>query len=324
MRRLRAIMMTGALIACTALPAPAQSPPALTTIRVGAGLDVESTPLIYAVKAGLFQQVGLNVEVVKLNGGGAAIAAAVVSGALEFGKASLVTIISAHVRGVPLALIAPAASYAVESPDIPLIVAANSPIKTAKDLSDAGSTVGVTSLSTTGLLACKDWIDRNGGDSSKVKFVELSQTAVAPAIDAGRIVGYPLSDPALGVAMATGKYRVLGYPYNAIAKKFELADWFVNPAYVAEHRDIAEKFAAVMAKANVYVATHEVEMQPLIAAYVGLDPSEVLKMKEPGRAAYLQPALIQPVIDDAVKYKIIPATFPASDLISDAALKPPK
>ena len=310
-------------VLASAAPARAQTA-APVTIRVGAGLDVESAPLIYAQKAGLFQAAGLNVEIVKLNGGGAAIAAAVVSGALEFGKASLVTVIAGHARGVPLALIAPAAAYSSDSPDIPLIVAASSPIKTARDLSDGTSTIGVTSLSTTGLLAVKDWIDRNGGDSSKVRYVEISQTATLAAIDTGRITGSPVTEPALSAAMATGRVRILAYPYNAIGRHYELADWFANTAWIAEHRDVAERFATVMAKANAYAASHEVEMRPLIAAYLDIDPAVLATMKAPERTIYFRPELIQPVIDDAAKYKLIPAPFRAEELISDAALKPPK
>ncbi len=318
------VALSVAIALTCASPARAQSAAPLTTIRVGAGLDAESTPLIYAQKAGLFAAAGLNVEIVKLNGGGAAIAAAVVSGALEFGKASLVTVIAGHARGVPLVLIAPAAAYASDAPDIPLMIAASSPIHSARDLSDGNSTIGVTSLSTTGLLAVKDWIDRNGGDSSKVHYVEISQTATAAAIDAGRLTGSPLTEPALSAAMATGRFRILAYPYNAIARHYELADWFANPAWIADHRDIAERFAQVMAKANAYAASHEVEMRPLIAAYLDIDPAVLAKMKAPERTIYFQPELIQPVIDDAYKYKLIPTTFRAEELISDAALKPPK
>jgi NitT/TauT family transport system substrate-binding protein len=322
LRSARGLAVATALAPLAPLAGSAQE--SMPLVRVGAGLDVESTPLIYAVKAGMFAAAGLNVQVVKLNGGGAAIAAAVVSGALEFGKASLVSVIVAHARNVPLVLIAPAAGYSADDPDIPLMVAANSPIKDARDLAASDNAVGVASIATTGMLATRVWVDANGGDSSKIRFVELSPTATAAAIDQGRIAASPLTEPALSAAMSTGRFRILSYPYNAIARRYELADWFANPNWIAQHRDVAEKFAQVMAKANAYVAAHEAETRPLIADYLGIDPAVLAKMKNPERSAALQAPLIQPVIDACVKYKLIPSGFPAAELISDAALKPVK
>jgi NitT/TauT family transport system substrate-binding protein len=298
----------------------AQAP--LPTLRVGAGLDVESTPLLYAQAAGLFEKAGLHVDVQKLPGGGTAIAAAVAGGGLEIGKASTLALIAAHAKGIPFVLLSPAAYYSIEKPDIPVIVASNSPLKGARDLN--GKTLGVVSLNTTMRYATEAWVDQGGGDASSIHFVELSPTAMAAAIDQGRIDGGPLSDPALSAALSSGKTRVLGYPYNAIGKHFELADWFATKEWVAQNRDLAEKFARVMYAANAYVGTHEAAVVPVIASYVGIDASVLAKMHNPERGLYYDPSLIQPLIDLAAKYKAIPQPFPATDLISVAALRPPR
>jgi NitT/TauT family transport system substrate-binding protein len=291
-------------------------------IRVGAGLDVESTPVLYAKQAGLFARAGLNVEVQKINGGGTAIAAAVAGGALEIGKASTFALVVAHAKGVPFVLLAPAAYYSSSEPDIPLIVAAGSTIRSARDLD--GKTIGVVSLNTTMRLADQAWIDQAGGDSRTVHFVELSPPAVPSAIEAGRIDGATLSEPVLSSAMGTGKFRVLGYSYNAIGKHFDLADWFSSADWVAKNREAATKFARVMIAANAYVGSHEAEVMPLVASYVGIDPVVLAKMKNPERGQYYEPALIQPLIDLAAKYGAIPKPFPAAELISDASPRPPR
>lgn len=321
----RAVLcLAGAFALATAAapgPAPAQTQDA-PAIRVGAGLDVESTPVLYAAKAGIFEKHGLKVEVVKIPGGGTAIAAAVAGGGIEIGKASTYALIAAHARGVPFVLLAPAAYYSSDQPDIPLVVAASSPLRGPKDL--GGKTVAVVSLSTTMRIATQAWIDQSGGDSSTVHFVELSPPAVPPAIESGRIDGSPLSEPVLSQAIGSGKIRVLGYPYNAIGKHFELADWFSTADWVAKHRDAAVRFARAMEEANAYVAKHEGEMTSLIAGYVGIDPAVLAKMRNPERGTYYDASLLQPLIDVAVKYKGIDKGFAPSELISDAALKPPK
>jgi NitT/TauT family transport system substrate-binding protein len=311
-----------AAVAALAVSSSASFGADVPTIHVGAGLDVESTPLLYAKQAGLFTRAGLNVEIEKINGGGTAIAAAVAGGALEVGKASTFALVAAHAKGVPFVLLAPAAYYSSADPDIPLLVSAGSPIRTARDLN--GKTLGVVSLATTMRLADQAWIDQNGGDSRTVKFVELSPPAVPPAIEQGRIDGATLSEPVLSAAMESGKVRVLGYSYNAIGKHFDLADWFSSAEWVAKNHELATKFARVMLQANTYVGAHEGEVKPLVAAYVGVDPAVLAKMRNPERGGYYDPSLIQPLIDMAAKYGAIPKVFPASELISDAALKPPR
>src|ERR1019366_9465510 len=56
-------------------------------IRFGTGPDDQSTPLLYAAKAGIYKKYGLNVEMVRLPGA-TAVAAALSGGSLEMGKAS--------------------------------------------------------------------------------------------------------------------------------------------------------------------------------------------------------------------------------------------
>ena len=315
----RTALTVAASVLAAPVPAFAAEGP---TIHVGAGLDVESTPLLYAKQAGLFTRAGINVEIEKLTGGGTAIAAAVAGGGLDVGKASTFALIVAHSKGVPFVLLVPAAYYSSSDPDIPLIVAASSPIRRPRDLD--GKTIGVVSLATTMRLADQAWIDAGGGDSHSVHFVELSPPAVPPAIEQGRIDGATLSEPVLSAAMGTGKFRVLGYSYNAIGKHFDLADWFSNADWVAKNRELAATFARVMIAANAYVGAHEAEVMPLVASYVGIDPAVLAKMKNPERGQYYEPALIQPLIDLAAKYGAIPKAFPAAELISDASPRPPK
>ena len=141
----RALLALGAALALST-PASFAQVTDLPTIRIGAALDVESTPVLYAQKAGLFAKAGLNVEIVKLTGGGTAIAAAIAGGGLEVGKASTFALVAAHARGVPFVLLAPAAYYSSAEADIPLVVSAGSTWKSARDLE--GKTIGVVSLST--------------------------------------------------------------------------------------------------------------------------------------------------------------------------------
>jgi len=313
MRRARFVAL-GCAAACVR---PASAQPAVT-LRVGAATDDQSKPILYAKQAGLFERAGLDVTVTTLNGGGAAIAAAVAGGSLDIGKSNCLQLISAHVHGLPFVVIAPAAVAGTESHEAGIIVAVNAPIRSASDLN--GKTVAVTSLVTIELIGTRAWIDANGGDSSTIHFVEVAPAATQAAIEQGRIAAGTILEPQLTAALAAGTVRLLSYPYGAIAKRFEGADWFTTVDYVAKHRDVVERFERVVHDANVYVAGHETETIPLIAAYTGIDPVALARMRHPERPAYLSANELQPLIDAAAKYGFIPKPFPARELYSDAIL----
>ena len=76
-----------------------------------------------------------------------------------------------------------------------------------------------------------------------------------------------------------------------------------------------------MKVAGAYVAAHEDELAPMLAAYAGVDPNLIIKTKHEGRGIAIAPSDLQPVIDAAAKYKVIAAPFPASELICTCALR---
>ncbi len=294
----------------------------LARLRIGTGLDDSSKPVLYAQDAGLFRRAGLDVEIVALNGGGAAIAAAVAGGSLEIGKSNTLQLISAHEHGLPFTLIAPSSANGAYERDAAIVVRSGAPIRSARDLN--GKTVGVTSLVTIQLLSTRAWIDANGGDSQSVRFLEVSPAATQAALDQGRIDAATVLDPILSQIMAAGSLRVLAYPYGAVATRFDGSDFFTTTDWAAKHRDLVERFVRVMHDANAYVSAHETETNPVLAAFAKIDLAVLEHMNHIERPAYLDGGQIQPLIDQAARYKFITKPFTAAELISDYALKRPR
>lgn len=321
MRFSRRIALTLALLAGPALGVPASAPgqAELPVIRIGAVANDQATPLLYALHAGLFKRAGLTIELQKMSNG-TAIAAAVAGGSLDVGKAATIAIITAYTKGIPFTIIAPTTLYRAEDPDVALVVPVNSPVRSAHDL--IGKTLGVTSLVTIESLGTRAWLDANGGDSKSMRFVEVSASAMLPALVEGRIDGAPIFEPNLEQALTSGKVRVLGHPYDAISKRFEDSAWFTTRDWVAKNPQAAARFSAVMHEASLYTAAHEAETLPLIADFAGLDPAQLAHMTRPYPAPYITQTELQPVIDVAARYGIIPKPFPAGEIISAAAARP--
>jgi len=77
------------------------------------------------------------------------------------------------------------------------------------------------------------------------------------------------------------------------------------------------KFNRAMREAAAYVAAHEDETKPLAAQFAGFDPATLQNFHPGQRALSLGPADLQPTIDLAARFKLIPKVFPAGDIICD-------
>ncbi len=156
----------------------------LSKIRIAGSASGDIVVALWAQQSGIFARYGLDADIQRMNSG-AAVVSAVVGGALDIGKGSLYNLILARAKGIPLVLEAAAATYDSSDPDAALVVAKDSPIRNARDL--AGKTLAVASLGDFYTVMNLAWIDANGGDSTKVKFLELPGLATLDAISAGRV-----------------------------------------------------------------------------------------------------------------------------------------
>ncbi len=300
-----------ASITATAAPLPAHAQQ-VTTLRLGATPDDDMTSVLWAEKSGMFRKVGIDVQMVKMHSG-AAVAAAVAGGSLEGGKSSLPNIIAAHLRGIPLAIIAPAGISDSSAPYDALLVASDSPIRSAKDL--AGKTVSLPALKDLNQVVTSAWVDAHGGDSKTLHFVELPMSAAPTALETHRVDAAVVIYPALYAALQTGKVRALGDAYGAVAPRFLMSGWFASTDWTSKHADVVKAFNRVVVESAQYVNAHHAETAPMIAEFNNLPLGVVQHMTRGIAATSLSPALVQPMIDASLKYGIIARGFPADELI---------
>jgi NitT/TauT family transport system substrate-binding protein len=301
----------------SALPSAAQS--TLPLIRLGTGPDPATTPVLYAISSGLYKKYGLEVETTLL-GSGAAASAALAGGSLDIAKNSTVATISMIAKGAPFTVIGSMGYYDASKPNYALLVPTDSSIKAPKDFE--GKTLASLSLFDQNSIATSMYLDNNSVDRSTIKYVEIPPSAALAAMEAKRLDGVTVYEPFFSSLTGSGKVRVMAYPYDAIAKRFPDTLMFANTAWANEHKDLVEKFLKATAEAAAYVAGHEKETFPLLAAFLKLDPATVPANQHlPGRGVTLTPSDLQPVIDAAAKYKAIPKAFPAQDIIFSGALK---
>lgn len=308
-RRSAVAALAGALAAPAAASAQTAAP--LPQLRVGGSADMDAAPILYGIQAGIFRRYGIDLTYVKASSG-SAVASAVAGGALELGKSSMVPLISAHARNVPLTIVGPSVVHRVGRADSALLVAADSPIRNARDLN--GKPVSVAGLRDMQWLATHAWLDANGGDSSSVEFLEIPGASVASALEQGRISAGTLSEPYITQALKAGKARILAKMVDALGNAMTTA-YFTTEDYATKNRDAVARFARAIVEASAYCNTHPAEMTDVMSGFTGIDRATLTEMVRPQFALDVDPRNIQPIVNAAAKYKVIPQPFNAQELI---------
>jgi NitT/TauT family transport system substrate-binding protein len=285
---------------------------ALSPLRVGATPNDTYAQSYFAQDAGFFTRAGLAVELQTLNNG-AAVSAAVAAGALDVGVSTPVQIANAVSRGVPFVFVA---AGALETPKVPVglvCVAKNGPIRTAKDLE--GKAVAVNALKTLSEVGLDLWLSVNGADVAKIHAVEMVFSEMGASIERGTIAGACISEPALSIALKTQSVRSLADPYSAIAPQFLISGWFATRDFVAKSPDLVKKFQTAMSETSRWANDHHSESGTILAKYTKMDVAIIHGMGRCPFADRLLAADIQPQLDVAAKFAIIPKPRSASDLI---------
>jgi NitT/TauT family transport system substrate-binding protein len=301
-----------------ATPAAVLAAAAPVAIHAASSIDDDATPYIYAMMSGVFRRYGIEAELQRATSGSVA-AAGVVGGSFELAKSSVTSLSAAHMRGLPLVIIAPGGEYDnALPPQIAIIVKTDGPLKTGADLN--GKTIGVSALNDFFSLAARAFTDARGGDSTTLKLVEIPMSQADAAVDTGRIDAAIVVQPFFQTALATGKVRSLGDPSSALGLHFMQSAWFTSTDYAAKNPDVIDRFMRAMREASTYVNGHHAETAGLIAKFLKIDSMPPMTTRIP-QGVRLNPAQFQPLIDMQARYKMIPASFDVRDFIYPAALR---
>jgi NitT/TauT family transport system substrate-binding protein len=303
----RPAFMAGGL---AALAAPALAAD-LPVIRVAGTPDADLAGALWGIHSGIFQRAGLNVQAERLNSG-AAVLAGVIGGSLEIGKSSTFGLLAAYNKGVPLVFEAVADVYDTKAPIAGFVVAKNGPVNSPRDL--GGKTIASPALGDLFSTVSAAWIDANGGNSKASNFIELPIPLIVNAIAAGRVDGAMLVYPYFQQAKDSGTCRVLGYPFDVVAKFFGVTYYFCLKSYAQANPDILARFRRGLAEASNYAIAHKTEVGSVIADYTKLDLALINKLPL-GIGVGMEPAPLQAVIDFAARIKSIPASYPAATII---------
>ena len=304
----------GGLVAAGTAGAPWSAMAADAKLNVGIMRIGDLSPFFLAMDKQFFKREGLDIGLASMVGG-AAVMPALASGSINIGWSNVISIYQGHLQGFDFRFVANGAINKRGTNDVfGVCVAPDSPIKTAKDL--AGKTVAVNTLRNIMHGATARWIDTHGGDSSKVKWVEVPFPQMAPALVNKQVDAYGGVEPFVTVPAGNKQARVLGRQLGEIAPRLLIATYFGSEAWIAKNASAVKAFVAALNRGiDAHNADPE-EAKAVLAKNTKLKPEFFKTMPLPAFEKKLLESDLQPMLDVALQYKFVDRKFPVSEVIS--------
>lgn len=287
---------------------PALAQNGLANVRMGAMAIDACGEAYFGLDSGIFANNSINPQVSTLSNG-ATIISAVLAGDLDVGMANPVQIGAAIAKGIPLQMIAPASLYSIKDADPNLMVAKDSPIRSARDLS--GGTIAVSTLGDFNQLSLFGWLDANKVPRESVRYVELKFGEMGAALQRGTVQAAILTEPAKSDAMRAGQIRALADTYIAIAPVFATIVWFATKTWLQKNPEAAKKLVNAIYATGKWANSHPRESGDMLARAAKIDPAVVAKMLRRIYATTNDRKYSEPTLALAARYGMTqrPVTF---------------
>lgn len=315
-----------ALAACSSSPEPTQTtstPDAtetgtpglaeMTSVTVGVIPIVDVAPIYLGVEKGFFEEVNLDVTL-ELAQGGAAIVPAVVSGDYQFGFSNLTSLLLATSKDVPLQVVT-AGNYTTgdTSSDFGAVVTKDgSGITSAKDL--AGKTVAVNTLNNIGDNTIRNAVEKDGGDPSTIKFVEMAFPDMPAAVDGGTVDAAWVVEPFVTISTGGGAKPVF-YNFAETDPNLMIAAYFTSDDYAANNPEVVAAFTEAMNKSLDYAQEHPDETRAILLTYTSLTDELKDAIVLPRFSSELTADSFNLLNDLAVKYGTLSAPVDVNKLL---------
>ncbi|WP_185443744.1 ABC transporter substrate-binding protein [Kribbella qitaiheensis] len=272
--------------------------PTKLTVGVGAG------PFVAPLETAQFSDAGFDVTRQNVTSGSVAVPL-VLNGQLKFSQADAVGALTAISKGVPLVFVGSVTSTGAtaDQDSTAILVKPGSGLKAAADLK--GKKVGVNGIGGAAQLAAAAAIDKLGGDSTKVEFVEMPPNSLTGAVADGTLAAAVTSR---SEGQAEGLDPIIAPTAEAMPSA-PLIVWVTSKQYAEKNPEVVERFAAAAEKANDELAHDPERVRKIVVekATAKISPELAKTMALPQFApTTIQRDRLQTVVDLMVQYKVIP------------------
>jgi NitT/TauT family transport system substrate-binding protein len=269
-----ALLAAGAM---TAAPALAQEK---RTLKVSIIPIADVAPLFAAIKQGYFREQGLEIDTAPTTGGAAGIPG-MLAGAYDIVFTNVVSTAQARAQGLPIKIIAPASAVGDGSQGpagAGILVRSGEGIKGGADL--AGKSLGVNNQNNIIWLYARAWVEKAGGDPSKVVYREVPFPQMVDALRGKRVDAVFAVDPFLTIAKGDPSLTFIGSPYLLVQPGLSVAQYVATEEFIAKHPETLKRFDAGLRQGIEWVSKHlnTPEVRELLSSYTRIPPGLLAKM----------------------------------------------
>lgn len=265
----------------------------------------ESLGAVLADKQGFFKAEGLDVEL-KLIGSGAEAMPLLQAGKVDIAFTNTVSTLQALEQGLQATIIAPGAVVRTKGPDSTFaLIARKGTLKSPKDLE--GKVIATNIINSTNWLYDVIYLEKNGIDRSKVRFVELPFPQMGDALLNGRVDVIGPSEPFRTVLLDNGNYEILVEPMVDAQPNGDITQYVALTSWVQKNAALATRFARAIRQGAAFAndpanaaRVREVNMQ-----FTNLNPALRDKVNLPLFGAAVNAAEIRKTMDLLLKYGVL-------------------
>lgn len=241
----------------------------LTSISVGTIAIASSTELRYGVAEGIFEDHGLDVELVE-GQGGAALLPAVQNGSMQFAVGNPMSVLTAADQGLPMRVVSGYSWSSPEGDDINAVIARkDSGIAGFEDLE--GQTVSVNAVHTLGDLSIMESTAMAGGDPSEINFNEMPFPDMLAQLEQGNVDAVWLPEPFMGRALGDPENVAVGYPNQEVMDGMPLTIAFTSEAIAEESPEIVTAFQEALTESTERAAEDEEGVRAMLPEFLKMD-----------------------------------------------------
>jgi NitT/TauT family transport system substrate-binding protein len=294
-----------ASLICALAAALAPSVHAQDKIRLGILPFSESLAAVLADKQGFFKAEGIEAEMIKFNG--AAIALPLLqAGKLDIAFSNTASTLQAFEQGLDGTILAPGAVVRTKAPDsTSALMVLNGTIKSPKDFE--GKRIAINVINSSAWLYTVAYLEQNGVDRSKVRFVEIPFPQMNDPLLNGQVDAATQVEPFKTVLLSSGKVEAYTYTYIDAQPNADITQYIALTSWVKKNPDLAMRFARAIRKGAEYAnnSANEATVREVNLQFTNLAPQLKDKVQLPLLGTTVNTAEIRKTMDMMLKYGLM-------------------
>lgn len=287
----------------------------LRAVTVGAIPIVDVAPLHLAKEQGFFEEAGLDVTIENTSGGAISFPG-VSSGQFDFAFGNVVSMMVARSQGIGLKFFCSGSTTTGEpgEDNVALIAAPDSGFTSIEDLE--GKMLSSNQLANIGDTACRQALDKAGGDGATLEFMEMGFPDVQAALENGQLDAGVVVEPFVTPALEAGMVAV-AWPYAEANPELDTGGYFASEDTLESDPELVRAFRDGLVRGLEYAQENPDEVRRITGTYTQTPPEVLEQIKLPRFRADFDLEAQEELAASARKYGTVTGELSVPDMFAE-------